>query len=157
MKFKKFVILFTVVLIFIWGNSLIPIVYSADESSRVMRILQKILDLLHINIKLTNHIVRKLAHFTEYTAAGILLEAYMYSANAEKKSFILNRPILSNPIIMGFFIGFIDETLQIFSGRGAMIKDVWIDFSGICFGVFISFSAMKLFGVKKRQNNIKKL
>ena len=39
----------------------------------------------------------------------------------------------------GFYVAFADETIQVFSGRGAEIKDVWLDFSGYVCALFLSF------------------
>ena len=40
-------------------------------------------------------------------------------------------------VIFGHTVAFLDETIQIFSGRGPEIRDVWIDTFG-----FISISLM---------------
>ena len=41
--------------------------------------------------------------------------------------------------------GFIDETIQIFSGRGSAIRDVWLDFSGAAAAILILAAIRVLF------------
>ena len=51
----------------------------SEESESVMGVLQYILNFLGFSAELTDHIVRKAAHFAEYTAIGILLVSCAYS------------------------------------------------------------------------------
>ena len=37
-------------------------------------------------------------------------------------------------LLVAFAVAFLDETIQIFTGRGPMIQDVWIDLSGAALG-----------------------
>ena len=138
MKRRTFIIILAAVLLFIWGHSMIPQTHSAEESLGMMIFLQNILDFLHIPIHLTDHIVRKLAHITEYAGAGLLLGLYFLpkvNGDGNYKEKIKSAAI---PFGAGLFIGFIDESVQMFSGRGALVSDVWIDFSGISIGVILS-------------------
>ena len=142
MKKRTFAILLLAAVVFIWGHSLIPIADSSDESMSIMRIMQWVLDHLHIPLTLTEHFVRKLAHFTEHAAAGAVLWLYFVPAGAFSgvlksggtEAFHGIISIIKKPLLIGFFIGFADETIQMFSGRGAAIADVWIDFAGVCAG-----------------------
>ena len=68
--------------------------------------------------------VRKLAHFFEYGVLGIECAVYVLSFSERK-------------VVGGFratvfavMAALIDETIQIFSGRGPMIADVWLDVLG---------------------------
>ena len=38
---------------------------------------------------------------------------------------------------LALLTGFIDETIQIFSGRGSAVSDVWLDFSGAAAAILI--------------------
>ena len=139
MKKRTFIILIVIVLAFIWGHSLIPTDSSSEESIGIMKIMQAVLDFLNIPVTLSENFVRKLAHFTEHAVAGALIGLFVYprfTAAATKRERI-ECAIL--PLIVGFFIGFIDETIQIFSGRGPLIQDVWIDFFGIFLGVSVAY------------------
>ena len=37
-----------------------------------------------------------------------------------------------------FTVAFLDKSIQILSGRGAMIQDVWVDLIGVCIGLAVS-------------------
>ncbi len=78
---------------------------------------------------LINHI-RKFAHFIEYFILGIIISKYYYF---KKKS--INR--LINSIFLVLSIAFLDETIQIISGRNALVSDMWIDLTGGVVGVFV--------------------
>ena len=138
MKKKIFLIIIAAVVLFIWIHSMIPRENSASESTGIMQILQSILDFLHIPITLTDHIVRKLAHFTEYTIEGVILGSYFFPLSLKQEDLHSKIMGFSLPLIIGLFTGFIDETIQIFSGRGPMIEDVWLDFSGVVTGAAIA-------------------
>ena len=72
--FRIVMILITSSLIaFAFIHSSMPSDVSGAESEATMGLFQNILNCLGINIELTDHIVRKLAHFTEYSAIGIML------------------------------------------------------------------------------------
>lgn len=67
--------------------------------------------------------IRKIAHFVEFALLGIEVSLYV-ALFARKKIFML----ASYPL--GLFIALFDETIQIFSGRGSSVRDVWLDFLG---------------------------
>ncbi len=78
-------------------------------------------------------IVRKSAHFTEFTLLAVCAGLMFITKNP--KTFI-------SRIIYILFIGLItactDEFIQLFSdGRNAQIRDVFIDFGGVCTGAAI--------------------
>ena len=60
-------------LAFIWGNSLDSAVESAAKSGRVGKLLRPLLELVMGQDGATDHLIRKLAHFAEYTVLGALL------------------------------------------------------------------------------------
>ena len=60
--------------LFIYFNSMTPAVISSQESGFVLELVQGLLDSMGIGaLWLTEHIIRKCAHFCEYTVLGILL------------------------------------------------------------------------------------
>ena len=96
---------------------------SAEDSDRVGEMVEEIIppdtppgEFIQINL-------RKIAHFVEFSVLGLEVALYVWLF-ARKRSFIL----ASYPIAL--FIALIDETVQIFSGRGSSLSDVWLDFSG---------------------------
>ena len=113
---------------FIWGHSCIPTTSSAEESGRVLQWIAPFLEFFVGKGAVTDHLVRKLAHFTEYAALG---PQFFLLRNDPLKSRILRS------IELSFFVGFFDETIQILSDRGPQIADVWLDTAGAAFGVAI--------------------
>ncbi|MBO5009958.1 MAG: VanZ family protein [Clostridia bacterium] len=77
--------------------------------------------------------IRKIGHFCEYGLLGIqlaLLTALSLTERKERLAFISH--------IFALIIALIDETVQIFSGRGPSVSDVWLDFLG--FTVLFAFT-----------------
>ena len=89
--------------------------------------------------RLTMHIVRKMAHFCEYTLEGFLLMLCMrvYS----------RRPLrhITVPMLAGVLTALTDETIQIFSpGRSSQVTDVWLDSAGVLAGILTALVLMAL-------------
>ena len=102
------------VLCFIWGNSLLPGEVSGAFSDWVKRLL------LHAfqpegPVTPGSGFLRKIAHFTEFTALGCLL---CWRAGMLKKQTYV-------PFLWGTAAACIDECIQIFTpGRSPMVMDV---------------------------------
>lgn len=93
-------------------------------------------------------VIRKLAHFSEYTFLGILLMSLMSTYNLKQK----NKFLIS--IGIGFLYACSDEFHQLFvPGRTAKFTDVLIDTSGVCMGCLILFLIILIF--KKVKYKIK--
>lgn len=126
------VIALIIILMFIWGQSCVGTEKSSGESRFVTeRIIKPVIKAIageEIAESVTDHFVRKLAHVTEYTALGLIL-GILLKKNAYRFRLCL---------LLGLAIAFLDETLQVFSGRGAMLTDVWIDLIGVALGGLIS-------------------
>ncbi len=131
-------ILFTLGLLgviwFIFSNSLQVAEQSQAASGRVLSLLQSGLTRLGmpgLAQRLTQHLIRKLAHFCEYALEGFLL---MLCLRVYTKHFVRH---ISWPILGGLLTALCDETLQMFtSGRSSQLTDVWLDFSGVMAGLF---------------------
>lgn len=124
---------------FIFINSMFDAVESSEQSSFVLNLLNSVLHSLQININLTEHFVRKSAHFAEYFVLGTLLFLTV-------KSFImkLNVKILSASFI-GLLIAVVDELIQLTSlGRSAQFSDVVLDFSGVVTSFVVWYIIFKL-------------
>lgn len=91
--------------------------------------------------------IRKFAHFVEYFALGILVSKYYYFKNKS-----LNR--LLNTVYIILSIAFIDETIQIFSGRQSLVSDIWLDLSGGIVGILV-YLIYKYHKFRKRQKEKK--
>ena len=85
LRFRVIVFILTAGMIaFAFIHSSMPADLSGEESESVMGVLQYILDFLGFSAELTDHIVRKAAHFAEYTAIGMLLVSCAYSFSRTK-------------------------------------------------------------------------
>jgi VanZ family protein len=125
-------ILLVAILAFIWVNSALPGEASGALSGWVGQILSKILPFLTTPSGL--HILRKLAHFSEFAALGMCF-GWLFGMVMERKIWQL-----SLPLICGATAATIDETIQIFSpGRYCSIVDVGIDTAGVLTGIFVLF------------------
>ena len=124
---KLLIILLVLILAFIWGNSCMTVAESRDESSRVMVFLKPFLEIFVGKGNVTLHLVRKLAHFTEFAALGSIL-ALLFPLTWRGR--LLGASC-------GLLAGFLDETIQVFSDRGDQISDVWLDFAGALFGLLV--------------------
>ena len=113
---------------------------SGSESGMVFTLLNPILRLILPDYMVTEHLIRKLAHFSEYCVLGAEMMIYIQSVN---KTLTINK--LVNTLLTGLTVAFIDETIQIFSGRGPMIIDMWIDLAGFTTGAGILYLILALF------------
>ena len=92
--------------------------------------------------RLTDHIVRKLAHFCEYMLEGFFL-VLMTRVLAGRRRRLL--PYLSWPALVGVLTALTDETIQLFfQGRGSRVTDVWIDFGGVVAGMLVGLVCLAL-------------
>ena len=127
---------------FIFSNSMAVADVSSVSSGRVLQLLQAVLRRLDhpaLAQRLTMHIVRKMAHFCEYTLEGFLLMLCMrvYS----------RRPLrhITVPMLAGVLTALTDETIQLFSeGRSSQVTDVWLDSAGVLAGILAALLLMGL-------------
>ena len=131
-----FRVIFTIALIaciaFIFRNSL---EWGALASARSQAIMQKINEILSVvNLgPLSEHTVRKLAHFAEFTLEGFLL---MLCLRVYTNRFVRH---ISWPLLGGMTTALLDETIQRFiPNRTSQVTDVWIDMAGVVFGALIA-------------------
>lgn len=131
LRFRVIVFILTAGMIaFAFIHSSMPADLSSEESEGVMVILQNILDFFGFSTELTDHIVRKAAHFAEYTAIGMLLVSCAYSFSRTKPY-----RYYSQILFAGLATAVIDETIQLnVAGRSGQITDVLLDFSGVITG-----------------------
>lgn len=132
-----------VTLCFIWGNSLL----SRSESAAISQGLTAWLR--SIGIPVTDHFVRKLAHFFEFGILGCELTLLFWLRYGLR----LRELCLS--ALAAFLAASIDETIQIFSSRGAQIKDVLLDFTGALTGIlFTALLIWTVFEKRKKHTGI---
>ncbi len=144
---KIFLTLFVLVTIFIFSNSLQDANTSGELSGRLLDTIKSVLTLLNIQNadSLSQYILRKLAHFSEFAAQSCFLSSYFISKNKKFKEFLIY------VLFTGLFSGCFDEFLQLFPvGRAGMIQDVFIDFSGTIAGIL--FTTLIYLSIKQIKN-----
>ena len=139
MRRKILIVLLILLLVFIWGHSCMPVDASEEESSAILELLRPLLESIVGPKNATLHLVRKLAHFTEFFCLGCVLALLL--------PFRRNSQLLASGL--GLLTGLIDETIQIFSGRGPAISDVWLDFSGAAAAIALLALARYLLGLRR--------
>ena len=152
--FTKRQILFTLLTIvcvaLIFLNSLQNGTNSSKESGHVVKLLESLFHSLGFPIAVSEHFIRKLAHFTEYTALGVLLGLTLRSYTERMMNHIFI------PLFIGLAVPVTDEYIQSFvDGRGSMVQDVVLDFTGVCFGLSLTMLIilLKLSRNKKGKRN----
>lgn len=132
---KWLIVLLVITLIFIWGNSMFDKESSAEESRFVVRFLEMFFGTGNVS----EHFVRKLAHFTEYAILGAelfgLFGKYLMSATH------------------GLFVAMVDESIQLIVKRGSSLADVWLDFSGVLFGALVVMLIIRIAETKTKAKN----
>lgn len=135
-----YTILLLLVLGFIWGQSCAGAKKSTGESRFVTEhIVQPAVRAVageRAADFFTDELVRKLAHVAEYTVLGFILGLLLRN---KKPRFWLT-------VLLGLAVAFLDETVQIFTGRGSALVDIWIDLIGVTLGGLVSL----LFKKKRR-------
>jgi len=115
---KIFLALALLWLCVIWGHSMMPASESKAESGGIVAVLAQVFPWI------TDRLVRKAAHFTEYLIlGGLMLGAFPARGRAA----------VIETAFAGVLAALIDETIQLFApGRSGQIRDVWIDAAGFC-------------------------
>lgn len=112
-------------LLFIWGNSAL----NAAASSAISDFFSKLLGLVPQDAPEGSHLLRKLAHFTEFAALGWLI--IWLCGMLGKGGF----SALQSALLFCMLTACADESIQLFRpGRSGSIRDVWIDTAGALAG-----------------------
>ena len=105
---------------------MIPKNISSSESGWVMKQLEPVLEPIVGKGNVTDHLVRKIAHFVEYFVLGAELTYFFNRKKLPQLPSAVSGIIL--PLGISLTVASIDETIQIFSNRGPMLSDVLLDF-----------------------------
>ncbi len=127
MRRRILFILLILVLLLIWGQSFLPSDLSHRESGRFLDLLTPVLEFFLGKGQVTQLVIRKLAHFTEFFILGSLI-SLLLPLDRKNRFFCCGFCLLS---------ALLDETIQVFSDRGDQITDVWLDFSGAAAGILV--------------------
>ena len=134
-------VLLVLILAFIWGNSLMPAEVSLGFSQWVKELLLRFLSGEATETEEGSGLLRKLAHFAEFTALGMCL--------AWRGGMLGKNP--GKTFLAGVTVAAVDETIQRFvPGRGPGIADVLLDSSGVLTGMLLVFLGHTLL---KRENH----
>jgi len=135
---------------FIFHNSLTPAVESSKQSGATLSVSLTIFHALGIKGEwLTEHLIRKMAHFGEYALLGVFLWKCLQSYEFPKKFWFMVQVWLITVLPL------IDETLQLFTeGRSGQISDVWLDILGAVAGSLLVICVRSI--VHKIQNQREK-
>lgn len=125
------VLLVLAIMAFIFSHSMANRAQSSQESMGVLNFLMKALGTIGLGDGLTEHIVRKMAHFSEFAALGFCAAIVM------KDIRIVRLPYVLNVFLFGILCAMTDETIQLFNDRSARVTDVWIDFCGSVCGCLV--------------------
>ena len=149
---KKAITILSIIILatlaFIWIHSCMDREDSSMESGFVYDLLCPFFELFMGKGNVTEHFIRKLAHFTEFFGLGLELMLFM------RLEFLKIKPVLPvNAWVFGIFCALIDETIQLFSGRGPAVQDVWLDSAGCLTGVLIMLAGIMLADKKNKKKN----
>jgi len=117
---------------FIWGNSMLPVQESQELSMGVVYRVAGFVKSLGITLTMAelDHIIRKLAHFSEFAAQGFFVYLGLTRTKFNWKWAVL----------IGLVTGMIDETIQIIvPGRGSQVADVFLDWAGCWGGIVVGW------------------
>ena len=134
-KKKIYGCLFIFALCFIFGNSML----SREVSRAISQFVTGLIGGASGDDGVSeegHYLVRKLAHFIEFAALGAISHLFFdcLTKDGYKKYITVSFVGVATPVV--------DETIQIFSGRGPAIGDVWIDIGGYAVGAAVIFAAL---------------
>ena len=125
-------VLLTLNLALIWGNSLVTGEASGAMSGGVMEFVLKLLGLPEAAAEFVHHLIRKAAHFTEFACLAMVL-TWLLGMLGEKGFHLVLLPVAG-----GMFAALVDESIQMLTpDRGPSLTDVWIDTSGAAAGMML--------------------
>ena len=119
-------------LVFIFSQSLLDAPASSEESGFVLKIVTPVLEIFVGKGNVTEAIVRKTAHFTEFAVLGALTAWLSYLLGKR-------RPLhYVFTLLCCLAAAVTDESIQLLvSGRSGEVRDVLIDFSGAAAGTAV--------------------
>ena len=147
---NAFLILSGLVVSVIFGHSLMSKAASREESAMVVGTVQQVLTQIHVEaVSFPLHaFVRKMAHFIEFSALGVCIGGY-----AVNLGLIRGRKYIALPAFLTLLIAVSDEYIQTFSGRGGLVTDIVIDYSGAVFGLLLAagYVLLRKLIIKKKE------
>ena len=155
MRKKVLTILIILMLVFIWGNSMLPGEISGRISDTVMDWMNRAAAALGLgedyftimvdqdddgDLDPSSYIVRKIAHVTEFALLGALLWLRLESTGRKRAI---------TALVVSAAAAGVDELIQLFCDRGSQFRDVVIDSGGAVLGISLAVLISEL--KKKRK------
>lgn len=141
----RYALFVAVNLLFIWGNSMLPGSVSGQLSRFAADFLSLFGQLPSVQSEGGHHLLRKLAHFSEFACLGFLLYRLVLSFGWSRLHAVF--PAL----LGGLSSACVDETIQLFSpDRGSSLIDVWIDTAGVSAGIALAAALLFIRKNKKQ-------
>lgn len=132
-------------MLFAWIHSCFPASISSKESEGVLQFVYGFFKLFGLDRDGAEHVIRKVAHFSEFAVIGGLLLSCAYCFDRFKP-----HRFYVYVLFAGLLTAVVDETIQLFvEGRAGMIVDVWIDLGGVVFGSLLMLGFYALYRRKK--------
>ena len=123
-----FAILNLLLIAFIFIHSLTPADISQEESGAVTDWLSYVFP-----FELSENLVRKLAHFIEFSALGIITTLTVYSYCQKVMGGVYFK------LFVCLATAVCDEAIQLnIDGRSGQVSDIFLDFSGCLFGLILT-------------------
>ena len=122
-------------LFFIFSNSLKSPGQSMEESNNATDKIEEVVPPETTIGAFLSTYLRKIAHFLEFALLGYEIFLVVYIYLGAKAVWIVTS------LLLGALTAMLDETLQIASGRGSSVLDVWIDASGYFFSTLVAILA----------------
>jgi len=116
-------------LAWIWGNSLESSSVSAQKSEQVTEVIEPVLEVVVGEGNATEHLVRKLAHVTEFACLGANLACLLLVRRRVRWRAV------GHALLAALLVALCDESIQIFTDRGAQVSDIWLDAAGAALGL----------------------
>jgi len=138
---RPWLVAFVAMVCFIWGNSLVPGGESGALSAMVVQLARDALAALGLpNDWVTNFLVRKTAHFSEYLALALIA----MQAFAPHRAPVRAARIALTALLL-VAVPCVDETIQLFvPGRAGLPTDVLIDCTGAVTGAALTVLVSRL-------------
>ena len=150
---KKFTIIVIAIMAFIFFQSSLPADLSREESGKIVSLIVRLFQgVLPFDRKTLVFIVRKGAHFTEYTILGCFLVPSVKEWTAADQAQMPDpaRRTCFISWLTGTLYAVTDEIHQYFvPGRSCELRDMGIDSCGVLAGILIAGLAIRL---KKRKS-----
>lgn len=134
-KIAVLTLLFALLIVFIFSNSLKSSEESNGDSAKLASVLEPLIEMIFGEGRVSaNYVVRKCAHLAEFALLGFLSMLLVRATTRYN-----GKKLLSVGLFVTLAVAVADEYIQTFTGRTSSVSDVLIDFSGVLIGMTVAF------------------